>query len=279
MINRFRFRRARRVIAKLAALLLSWTEPARSESLPRWELGLAFSAAEFNAYRGSAASEQLIFPFPFFIYRSDRLNVGEGGARGNIFRGDQARVNVSLSSGVPVSDASLPARAGMPRLETILELGPSFEYRFWHDDSGGELWGKLPLRAAFSFDDLRIDYHGWQLSPYLEYSETNGKLKISFTAGPLFANDDYHRYFYEVERQYARSNRPEYAAEGGYGGTRFSVVLRYRWSKFTVGTYLRYDTLADAVFLDSPLVEENSYIAGGLFMAWRFWESDVRTTE
>lgn len=134
-------------------------------------------------------------------------------------------------------------------------------------------------RAAFSFDDFNIDNHGWLLSPNLEYSETNGKMKISLSAGPLFADAAYHRYFYEVEPQYARPGRPEYAAEAGYGGLRASVVLRYRWSKFTVGTYLRYDTLSDAVFLDSPLVEEDTYLAGALFMAWRFWESDTRTTE
>lgn len=263
----------------LAAVITLLGQTAAAESLPRWEFGLAGSAAEFNAYRGSSSSEQLAFAFPFFIYRSDRLKIGEGGARSDLFRSEDDRLNVSLSSGVPASNAQLAARAGMPRLETTLEIGPSYEHRFWKTEGGKELWLKIPLRAAFSFDDLSINSHGWLSTPALEYSWAINKLKFTVAGGAQFGSEKYHAYFYSVAPEYATPTRPEYQAGGGYAGVRLTGVVRQRWDKYVLGAYLRYDSLKNAVFEESALMEQDHYAAAGIFFGWLFYQSEERTTD
>jgi outer membrane protein len=41
-----------------------------------------------------------------------------------------------------------------------------------------------------------------------------------------------------------------------------------RYPKFWVGAYMRYDTLAGAAFIDSPLVQRKSYWTAGFGFSW-----------
>jgi outer membrane scaffolding protein for murein synthesis (MipA/OmpV family) len=91
---------------------------------------------------------------------------------------------------------------------------------------------------------------------------------LGFLAGPLFADRRCNQYFYSVASQYATLTRPEYQASGGYAGTQSIAALSKRYPKFWTGAYMRYDTLAGAVFMDSPLVQRRSYWSAGFGFAW-----------
>ena len=60
------------------------------------------------------------------------------------------------------------------------------------------------------------------------------------------------------------------------GGTQFIAALSKRFPKFWVGAFLRWDTLAGASFVDSPLVTSRDYLSGGFALSWVFGESTQR---
>ena len=92
-------------------------------------------------------------------------------------------------------------------------------------------------------------------------------------AGPLFATSRYDDYFYSVAPQFATANRPAYQAHGGYAGTEFLTSLSKRYDSYWVGTFARYDTLAGASFVHSPLVKSRSYWTAGIGIAWTIRQS------
>ncbi len=67
--------------------------------------------------------------------------------------------------------------------------------------------------------------------------------------------------------------RPAYQAAGGYSGTELLVSTSRRLRNLWFGAFLRYDTLAGATFLPSPLVRSHSYWAGGFGVAWLISQS------
>ena len=70
--------------------------------------------------------------------------------------------------------------------------------------------------------------------------------------------------------------RPVYQAVGGYAGTagdRCRCPSAFR--NFWVGAYVRYDTLAGAVFIDSPLVQRQSYWSTGFGISWMIHRSST----
>ena len=69
------------------------------------------------------------------------------------------------------------------------------------------------------------------------------------------------------------STRPEFTAQGGYAGTQTLTALSKRYPRLWVGAYMRYDTLAGAAFVDSPLVQRKSYWTGGFGFAWMIQKS------
>jgi hypothetical protein len=56
----------------------------------------------------------------------------------------------------------------------------------------------------------------------------------------------------------------------------FIAALSKRFPKFWVGGFARYDTLAGAVFEQSPLVTSKHYFAAGIAFAWIARESPQR---
>jgi outer membrane protein len=118
---------------------------------------------------------------------------------------------------------------------------------------------------------------GWTFTPRfaLDIADPWGVAgwNLGLLAGPLFADRRYNQYFYSVDSQYATPSRPEFQASGGYAGTQTITALSKRYPKFWVGAYMRYDTLAGAVFLDSPLVQRKSYWSAGFGFAWMLRKS------
>jgi outer membrane protein len=96
---------------------------------------------------------------------------------------------------------------------------------------------------------------------------------LGLLAGPLFADRRYNNYFYSVAPQFATATRPEFQATGGYAGTETLAALSKRFTRFWVGAYVRYDSLADASFLDSPLVQTRRYWTAGFGFAYMIRQS------
>jgi len=113
---------------------------------------------------------------------------------------------------------------------------------------------------------------GWVFAPnvsmdYRGIGHTAG-WNLGVQAGPIYAQRHYDAYFYTVAPQYATAVRPAYQAPGGYAGSQLLVAISKRYANYWVGAYVRHDWLQRASFIDSPLVQQQGYWAGGVAIVW-----------
>ncbi len=259
----------------IALILISVFSPGlvadEHEPLPRLEWGLGLAALSMPDYRGSSRSQQSLLPMPYLKYRGKRLLIDEG-VEGRLFQSPDLILSISANGALPPPEDT-PEREGMPRLDATLELGPSLEYRLFHDPFHS-LWIEMPLRLAFAIgkDNQQI---GQIFSPRLAWRKParwKGDWKLRLAGGPLFADADFHRYYYEVEPQYATAGRPTYEAAKGFSGWRIDFTWSRRLDGYWFGGFLRHDILSGSVIDDSPMVSEQRQWMLGFGMARVFGE-------
>ena len=256
---------------------LSGAGIARAEPRPLWEAGLGVGAIRFPDYRGADRNQNYVVPVPYFVYRGEFLKADRNGVRGLFFDSDRVELNVSLSASAPVDSSDNPTRAGMPNLRPTVEVGPSLDVNLWRTaNKSAKLDFRMPLLSGITLERSPHSI-GLQISPRLnlDLRDPAGLTgwNLGMAAGPIFADSKRHRYFYSVESQYASPGRPAYDARGGYAGTQFLAAVSKRYPSFWVGAFLRYDTLKNAVFDDSPLLKRDNYVAGGIALSWIIGES------
>jgi len=248
--------------------------------LPLWEAGAGVGTLQVPAYRGSEIEESLALPFPYIIYRGDVLRVDrEDGIRGKLFKSDRVNFDLSLAGSIPVRDTDEGARKDMQGLDPLVEAGAELMINLWRSTNRRHsIQFVTPLRFVYSVGDPLLKYQGWTLSPYLNYRIRHGcsdsLMRYNLSFGPIYADKDFHNYFYQVEPKYVTSERPKYAAERGYSGSRITLSAFRNSRRYVVGAFLRYDNLDHAVFDDSPLVETSDYFAFGIIFGWIFGTSD-----
>jgi outer membrane scaffolding protein for murein synthesis (MipA/OmpV family) len=262
----------------LATILFPYSNNTNAFHLPLWEFGLGAGALNAPHYRGSKTVENIYLPVPYIIYRGDFLKVDRDGIRSELFDTDRMRLDISLAGNIPVPETNKSARAGMPGLDPLIELGPEIEFKLWQTANDKQnIWFKFPYRLVFSVGNPIMEYQGWSLSPYINYRvnwrESRSLTRFNISVGPLYASNKYHDYFYTVEPKYVTPERPEYNADTGYSGSRVTVTLSRNTDKYFIGTFARYDDLQNASFEDSPLVETHSYFIFGIVFAWIFSSS------
>jgi outer membrane scaffolding protein for murein synthesis (MipA/OmpV family) len=250
---------------------------AVAEQKPLWEAGLGLGVLMFPDYRGSDRTQTYPLPVPYFVYRGEFLKADRNGVRGRFFDSDRVEVNVTMNASAPVDSKDNAAREGMPDLRPTIEIGPSLDLTAWRSgDRRSKLDLRLPLVTGVTIEGSPQST-GWQFSPRLnlDVQDPGGPAgwNLGLVAGPLFGDRRQHRYFYSVGQQFATPQRPAFEARRGYAGAQFLVALSKRFPSYWVGGFLRYDTLRGAVFGDSPLVKRDSYLAGGIALAWIIGES------
>src|SRR5262245_2821907 len=268
-----------RVVVLVAALLCA--AAARAELRPEWEFGLGASAFTLPDYRGSDESRGYVLPIPYLIYRGEHFRVDRQGVRGIFFESDRVELNLSLNATPPVDSADNRAREGMPELDPTIEIGPRLDLTLARDRT--REWSfelRLPLRAAIATDLSHTKHIGWVAYPHLHLftrpAIAGMKWNLGMQAGPLFASREYHDYFYGVDPEFARPDRPAFAASSGYSGSLALVSLSRRFPRFWVGGFARYDTLKGAAFESSPLMRRDYSVMAGIAVAWVFLESSKK---
>jgi outer membrane scaffolding protein for murein synthesis (MipA/OmpV family) len=273
-------RRGRSNAALLAAALLAAAlaaSPVLAKEEPLLEYGLGVGAVAFEDYRGSDSMHVYPLPIPYVVYNGKFLKADREGVRGMLFNQDRVEINLSVNATTPVrSDRE---RNGMPDLRSTIELGPSFDVHLLRsDDARIKFDLRMPLREAFTIE-ASPRLIGWTFTPRFNLDVADplgfGGWHMGLLTGPLFAERRYHDYFYTVAPQYATASRPAYQAVGGYAGTQALASLSKRFERFWVGAYMRYDTLAGAAFVDSPLVQRKSYWSAGFGISWMIHRSST----
>jgi len=263
-----------------AALLACVTGTSIAEEKPLWELGFGFFALTSPDYRGSDESRGYLLPLPYIVYRGDIIRISRSGIYGRLFETDRVNLDLSADGSVPTDSSKNFARQGMPDLDATFEIGPSLEVCLWRNCNGDrKLQFRLPVRAVFSTDFGSIESRGASAHPNLNFDIKNigpgGGWNFGVAAGPLYATERFHDYYYEVAPLYATGTRPAFDAHGGYSGSRLTLALSKRFARIWVGAFARYDTLAGAKFENSPLVRSDHAFMAGLSVAWIFAESET----
>jgi MipA family protein len=264
-------------------ILLIFLSPVKAlcEEKPLWELGVGLAALQIPDYRGSDQNRRYLLPYPYFVYRGDVLRVERERISGRIFETDRLLLDISFNGSVPVKSSDNPDRRGMPDLDPTFEVGPSLSITLLEDrDDRYKLKLTVPVRAAFSTDFSSVRHEGWVFHPRLNFEKADiipgSGVNMGLSAGPMFADQGYHRYYYTVDPAFATSLRAPYAAGGGYSGSTFTIGLNKMLSPFILNAFVSMDYLKGAIFEDSPLVKTQSSWMCGLTVSWIFLKSDER---
>lgn len=258
--------------------LLALPGPAVAEERPLWEAGIGAALLNMPDYRGSDERRTLLLPYPYLIYRGDILQVERERISGRLFQTDRVLLDFSLSGNIPVKSKDNSARSGMPDLDPIAEVGPSLNVTLAEERGAYRLGLTLPLRAVFSTDFSSVRQEGWVFHPRLVFTRPNlipgSGVNLVVSAGPMFADQSYHRYFYAVEPAYARAGRPAYDPGSGYSGTAVSLGLNKNLDPLILNAFVSVDFLQGAAFADSPLVRQKTSLMAGLSVSWIFLKSE-----
>lgn len=263
------------VLAALAPLA-----GAETGEQPLWEVGAGVAAIRFPAYRGSEQSNGFILPMPYFVYRGQFLKADRHGLRGQLFDSDRLDFTVSGALSPPAGSDDIDIRAGMPNLRATFEVGPEVDVTLWRSENRARFMKLLlPLRSAHTLERSPRDI-GWVFQPKLNLDIADlpglGGWTLGMLAGPVYGDRRQHAYFYSVAPEFAGPGRPAYDARRGYAGMQYLAALSKRYPKYWIGGFVRYDSLAGAVFEDSPLVRRKSNFAAGIAFSWIFGESAAR---
>jgi outer membrane scaffolding protein for murein synthesis (MipA/OmpV family) len=251
-----------------------------AEQRPLWEIGAGATLLALPDYRGSDQRDNYLLPLPYFTYRGKILKADRNGVRGLLFESERVQLNLSLNATLPVSNEDNPARSGMPSLKPSVEFGPILNMNLWRSaDHKTRLNLRAPLRSAFTLEASPRQI-GWLFSPGLNLEVRDpagyGGWNFGLLASALVHSRRNNAYFYSVAPGEATAARPAYDAPGGYAGAQFTLTLSKRFPRYWVGGFLRYDTVAGAVFADSPLVKQHDTVWAGVAIAWIFAESATR---
>jgi outer membrane scaffolding protein for murein synthesis (MipA/OmpV family) len=241
-----------------------------------WELGGGLAAFDVPLYVGSSQSKQYLLPVPYIKLSAKYLEIDEG-IRGFFFTSPNVRLDISADLGVPVSSDDSDVRKGMPDLDTVLQFGPSLEISLVGDrHSNKELRLELPVRTAIATDIKNTENIGWIFEPRVSFEKRRRNkqgLSYSATLGLRYTTREYNAYYYDVEQQFVTPERAFYESDKGYSGAVTNLAAGWREDDVIYWAVLRYRNLNNAVFEDSPLVEEKNYYLFGVGIIWVFAQS------
>lgn len=260
----------------LPALLLA-TAPAMAQEvrLPLFEAGAFLGGGLLPGYPAAGRTEARVLALPWLIYRGDILRSDDRGLRGRLFRAGDVELTLNANGALGTQSDNGGARAGMPDIDPIGEIGPSLRWVAWHDAGRrGRIVLEAPLRAAFSTDFSRIRHRGFVLAPELAYERLGlGRpgARARLGLGPVFATGGLMDYWYRVKVDQVRPGRPAYDAKGGYLGLRLQFSYRLPVTdRISLTAGGRLESFAGAVNADSPLFRNdfNATVVAGVSVSF-----------
>jgi len=136
-----------------ACALLIFPRFGLAEDLPLWELGLGIGALHQPYYIGTKQNRSFAFPVPVPVYRGSILKSDDQGVRAELLKSDRLRLDLSLDFNLAIDSDDVDLRAGMPDIDSRLQIGPSLEIKLAESDR--EQWLlNLPVRASIGVGSL-----------------------------------------------------------------------------------------------------------------------------
>ncbi len=274
------------LIFVLIGCLLGSTRALASE--PVWEIGVASVAVNGQDYPASDQANNTVITAPYGVYRGERFRLGEGGIQANAVTNPRYRIDLSASGSLSANSEGNPLRAGMPDLDFLFEIGPqlivNLDNRQLADQSELTTELALQLRAAFSTDFRGIDSLGPVASVALETTRDgllDGRLSVGVEFNAVFASEDMHDLFYQVDNDFATASRPVYDASAGYLGSDVNLSGSMAVTpSVLIFAGISWNSYSGAANENSPLFETDSSVNSWFGLVWRLRESErrVKTT-
>lgn len=253
------------------------------EPPPLWTAGLFAVAADHAVYPGAERRARNAALLPFVTYRGPVFRI-EGGAAGlRALRSPRAELDFSAAASFGSRGQDSGARAGMPAIGTLVEIGPSLRLNLGELPDSGERppWRlDLPVRAVF--DASRdLDYVGLSFEPRLNWRlPMAGDWTPSVYASLLFGNRALNELYYGVAPAYATPGRPAYDASAGLVATRlgssWSHMLR---DKLRLGLHAAVESVHGAANRGSPVVGRSTDYTLAVTLTWTAFRSEQSGVE
>ena len=256
-------------MAAALGFTLSATVPALAQE-PLWELGAVGGLAVTPAYPGSEDRSRRALLLPFFIYRGEVFRADQGGIGARLVKRERIEFDVGIAASLPAHSDDVAARAGMPDLGTLLEVGPRLKMTVAQLSPASRVRLDLPLRAVIEArDGLRAQ--GFTFEPKLVYELRGPQGAWSFDAnvGMVIGDRKINRYFYEVRPAFASASRPAFDADPGLMLVRTGVSgSRMLNRDVRLFGFVRLESYAGAANRDSPLLKRDTGASAGVGFAW-----------
>ena len=249
---------------------------------PLWELRIGGSALYAPDYPGAEDKSLNGVGAPIFIYRGDRIRFGEYGvARAIATETPRFEFDISADAVYSANSKDDGARAGMPDLDYLLQIGPQAIWNIhdteWTAEGRTSFKFIMPVRGVASTDFSYIDHAGWIAEPQFQYRRRYpGDLRQSWSATLFwtFGDEDLNAYWYGVTPEFATVERPAYEADAGL----VSTGLRLSWTRelndrFQVFLTYQGRAFSGAANSDSPLLREDVTHAGSISFVWKALQS------
>jgi len=261
----------------LVVLLLMAQGDSHAIEKPLWELGLGIGGVHQPCYVGTRQRCNNGFPVVLPIYRGEFFKSDEKGVRAELVEEERYRFHISADFNFAVDSDDIDQREDMPDIDNLLQLGPSFEYTTYRDDST-RIFLAIPLRLVFEIDGSGVDSAGYTLSPGIvcrrQLKANSWRVTTSIRA--LFRTEAFNSLYYTVQPQFARAGRPAYRAGGGFSGARLQLAFTSNTPRNLTVLFIRYDNISGSVFEDSPLVETNESFSVGLLFSHYLFKSATK---
>ena len=266
---------ARGVVIHRAGLALSTTSVSAK---PLRELGVGLAALDLPDYRGSDIRHTYGLPYPYFVYRGERLTVDREGLRARLFDWNPLEFDLSWAGNFALQARDNPNRRGMSTLYPLLEAGSEIDYRLALPSSASRCAVDLRLaaRTAVAVGGGSVRSQGWTVSPYLQLRNENSMQSgwdARSSLGAQYGSARYHQYQYGVRRSESLAKRRAFRAQAGYSGAFVQIGTSRQFQSLWVGAFARFDALNGAAFIDSPVVNRGNAMSAGVSVSFTLWKS------
>jgi outer membrane scaffolding protein for murein synthesis (MipA/OmpV family) len=286
--------RSLHIIAALGAIAVC-AAPAHAEEQappastqvapPLWELRVGATALYSPDYPGADESHWRGIGAPLFVYRGERLRIGgdepNAAARAIAIETRRFELAMSVDAAFGADSDDNDARAGMPDLDPVVEIGPQLTINLndtgWTEEGRNRLRLLFPIRAVGATDLSYYDDLGYVFQPALTYRhQWPGERRMSYSAtlGATWASEGVQDYYYQVDAPYATLARPAYDADAGYMGAHFQLsAMREMRPGFNLYLTYRGRQFSGAANEDSPLHLAETTHAFSISAVWTAFRS------
>lgn len=243
---------------------------------PVWELGLGAAYFSGHDYPGSSDPNEAGLVLPFFIYRSEVVRVEGRGVGAVAYERPRLKLDVSLGGSLNAESEGNAARAGMPDLDFLFELGPRLNallLRSVHTNGGTSTLRWLnSVRGVVSSDFSSLDGRGFLFKSELEFRRKRlfgSRFDFQIQLDSTWATRKLHDYFYSVAPEFETATRNRFRAESGYLGSTLTTGFGYKITPaLRIFTAVNFESFNGAANETSPLFETDSNVNFAAAVVW-----------